>query len=125
MNCYNHQDRPAVGICKNCNKGLCRDCAVDVGNGLACKDSCEEEVRAINDMTERGKTAYHKASKAHNRNAIIYGLMGSVFLFWGILVAAFSDDATAAFFLIPFGVIFLIGTFLSARSGRQIGQIGE
>jgi hypothetical protein len=22
MNCYNHVDRPAIGLCKRCNKGL-------------------------------------------------------------------------------------------------------
>jgi hypothetical protein len=37
MNCFNHPDIPAVGICKYCQKGLCKDCAIDSGYGIACK----------------------------------------------------------------------------------------
>ena len=42
MNCFNHPDVPAVGICKACQKGLCMECAVDLGHGIACKSHQEE-----------------------------------------------------------------------------------
>ncbi|MBP7275989.1 MAG: hypothetical protein KBA51_07280, partial [Kiritimatiellae bacterium] len=35
MKCFNHEDRDAVGTCKSCGKGVCRECAVDMGKGLA------------------------------------------------------------------------------------------
>ena len=47
MLCYYHKDKQAVGSCKSCNKGLCTDCAVDVNKGLACRGTCEEDVRLI------------------------------------------------------------------------------
>jgi len=47
MNCFNHPDVPAVGICKACQKGLCMECAVDLGHGIACK-SHQEEVEMLN-----------------------------------------------------------------------------
>jgi hypothetical protein len=28
MKCFNHSTVDAVGVCKHCNKGLCRECAV-------------------------------------------------------------------------------------------------
>jgi len=123
MNCYYHHQLPAVGICKNCNKGLCLDCGVDVGNGLACKNFCEAEVRALNDVLERSKTAYQKTAKAYKRNALISGLFGAAFLLWGILQAALTNNPGLGVFMIPAGVIFLLASWLSIRSGRQIARI--
>lgn len=120
MNCYNHPDRLAVGICKNCQKGLCRECAVDVGNGLACKDACEDEVRAINETLQRGKSAYQKTGKAYKRTAIIFGLVGGLFLLFGIVFIAFGGDTGTAFFVIPFGLIFCIAALFSLNTGKQI-----
>ena len=42
MNCFNHPGVPAVGICKSCQKGLCMECAVDLGHGIACKNHRED-----------------------------------------------------------------------------------
>ena len=123
MICYHHHDRPAVGICKSCNKGLCYECAVDIGHGLACKNSCENEVRALNDVLERSKTAYQKAGKAYKRTALISGLLGCAFLLWGILQVTLIHEVGIAVFLIPFGVILLFASFLSLRSGRQIAHV--
>jgi hypothetical protein len=47
MRCYNHRDRDAVGLCKSCGKGLCDECQTDLGQGLACKNRCEETVRGL------------------------------------------------------------------------------
>jgi len=47
MNCFNHPDIPAVGICKVCHKGLCKGCAFDLGHGIACKNH-REEVEVLN-----------------------------------------------------------------------------
>ena len=43
MKCFYHQDRDAVGVCKSCERGVCSECAVDLGKGLACKDRCEDD----------------------------------------------------------------------------------
>ena len=53
MRCFYHQDREAVGSCKSCGKGLCPDCAADVGKGLACRGRCEEDVRAVVALIDR------------------------------------------------------------------------
>lgn len=47
MKCFDHNERDAVGTCKSCGKGLCRDCAVDLDKGLACRDRCEMDVSQI------------------------------------------------------------------------------
>ena len=48
MQCFNHNDRSAVGHCKVCGKGLCVECAADLGHSLACKDTHETMAHNIN-----------------------------------------------------------------------------
>jgi len=47
MRCFYHQDKEAVGLCKSCAKGVCAECAVDLGNALACRNRCEERAQSI------------------------------------------------------------------------------
>src|SRR5512135_2199519 len=101
MRCFYHRDAEAVGVCKNCGRGLCSSCAAEVENGLACRQRCEEEVRALNRITNRSKTAYEKTSSAYARAALFYFLLGLVFLIGGIF-----NWRRLAWGLIPGGVIF-------------------
>ena len=79
MKCFNHDGADAVAICKNCNKALCHTCAVDVGNGVACAGDCEQEVRSLNELIRRNRTAAQKTGYAYNRNAIVCALIALVF----------------------------------------------
>ena len=63
MKCFYHNETDAVGICKNCNKGICIECAVDVGNGIACKGDCEKEVMSINQLVKFNAKNYNKTSR--------------------------------------------------------------
>src|SRR2546427_2740465 len=47
MKCFNHPLIDAVAICKNCQRGLCLECGADLGDGLACKNQCEAQVKAL------------------------------------------------------------------------------
>src|SRR6185369_14793503 len=53
MRCFYHRDKEAVGSCKSCGKGVCAECAVDLGKGLACRSRCEESARAIIELVDR------------------------------------------------------------------------
>ena len=53
MRCFYHQDKEAVGTCKSCGKGVCAECAIDLGKGLACRGRCEESTRAIIELVDR------------------------------------------------------------------------
>ena len=79
MKCFNHGGSDAVAICKNCNKALCRSCAVDVGNGVACTGACEQEVRMLNELIRRNQTAAQKTGYAYQRNAVVCALIALVF----------------------------------------------
>ena len=42
-----------MGSCKSCGKGLCPDCAADLGKGLACRGRCEADVTAVIELVDR------------------------------------------------------------------------
>lgn len=40
MNCFNHNESPAIAFCKQCGKGLCKECVTETPNGVFCKGAC-------------------------------------------------------------------------------------
>lgn len=58
MHCFRHSPADAIGLCKTCFKAVCRECAVDVGNGLACAGDCERKVLELNEMWDRSARIY-------------------------------------------------------------------
>ncbi|PCJ65377.1 MAG: hypothetical protein COA73_02565 [Candidatus Hydrogenedentota bacterium] len=80
MKCYNHDDVDAVGICKHCQKGLCKECIEEVDGSLACKVSCVEEVETLNYIVNRSKNMVKHAGSQWNP-AIIGSFVFGVFFF--------------------------------------------
>ena len=114
MNCFYHPDTVAVGTCKNCSRGLCRGCAADVGNGLACRSRCEGEVGALNRIIAQNKSAYEKAGSAYTRTAIFYALVGGA-----MLVTGSRDWRGFGWVLVPAGAIFLAAALLYYTTGAK------
>jgi hypothetical protein len=56
MKCFNHPDQDAVAQCRACSKGLCRPCSQEGTGGIACSETCREELvasqRYIQDVQE-------------------------------------------------------------------------
>ncbi|MGH7976446.1 MAG: hypothetical protein ACREDS_10215 [Limisphaerales bacterium] len=108
MKCFYHSQIDAVAICKNCNKGLCFECAADVGNGIACKGKCESEVQAVNQMIQRGKRAGSIYSGYYKRMAIIFGLVGLILLVLGVILSVQNNRGIV---FVPVGLISLLFSF--------------
>jgi hypothetical protein len=106
MNCYNHNDSAANGICKNCHKAICKDCAVDVGDGLACQNSCEEQVKNQNTVFKASLKAYKVSSMVYKRYAVFCLLIGSFLLIWAFLPVLAEGNSDLLFYYIPLTVIF-------------------
>ena len=116
MNCFYHPDKPAVGLCKHCQRGLCIACAADVEGNLACKDSHEEQVRALDSLTARNLLQAKRVGSVYSRNAIFYFLVGVLFAGFGLYQFRFLG--LQAIFLIFIGVFLLyaaIANFLESR----------
>ncbi len=119
MKCYYHHETEAVAICKSCNRALCENCAADIHPGTACINRCEKDVKALNVIIERNKSVYQKTGKAHKRNAIAMLMSGLVFLLIGVIPIIISGNYSSSFIAI-LGLIFLLWSFFSYRSGKQI-----
>jgi hypothetical protein len=99
MKCFNHKDVDAVGICKNCNRGLCHDCLIDIKYGIACKNGCADEVIAVEKLIQRN---INTSSKKYNMvTPVFLMLIGVLFIYTG-----WQDEKTRKF-IIPSGLIML------------------
>jgi hypothetical protein len=59
MRCFNHRDKEAIAVCRSCGKGVCADCSVDIGRGIACKTGgCEQSTRDCIDLVDRNIQIY-------------------------------------------------------------------
>ena len=89
MNCFNHPDNAAIGICKSCCKALCRHCAVEVENGLACRETpCEDRVKLINRIIDNNKRIIDAANTQNRLAATFTIALGVGMLAYGWLAMA-------------------------------------
>lgn len=122
MKCFNHPTVDAVASCKSCCRGLCRDCIAEVGRSCSCRNRCEEDVAALNDLFERGRTVYQKTSAAYFRSGIFISLLGVLFLFLGIFSMAGENHTGWSYFLLFVGIVFAgwgLSFFVSAYKMNQ------
>lgn len=118
MKCFYHEQRDAVALCKSCHRGLCPDCVSDVPPGVACREKCEDEVRAVNCMLEQGKRSFRANRKLLRSAAVVPFVFGVVFLGWGGVLIKDSNNGSA---IVPLGIGILmlfwaITTFRNARN---------
>ncbi len=106
MRCFYHGDVEAVALCKSCSRALCRECCSDTGKSAACRSRCEEDVLALDEMIERGRSAYQKTSGAYTRSGLFILVLGIAFSIIGIL--GFRGDGEPVMFLVVMGGLFLI-----------------
>jgi hypothetical protein len=117
MVCYYHPDKPAVGICKHCQRGLCSDCAVIVNDAIACKNRHEEEVRGLILLADRGVLQARRVGSGYIRNAIFYVLVGLVFTSFGLFQYRFLGLQAIFFMLI--GLFLLYAGVANYVEGRK------
>jgi sulfite exporter TauE/SafE len=82
--CFYHPDKPAIGLCKHCQRGLCSDCAELVNDSLACKNRHEEQVHALEEMTKQNILKSKRTRSDYLRNTIFYGTVGMLFSAFGV-----------------------------------------
>ncbi|WKZ42299.1 MAG: hypothetical protein QY302_09345 [Anaerolineales bacterium] len=110
----------AVGLCKNCQKGLCQECCADVGNGLACKDRCEIQVREINDVFQRLKSQYYRLGSNYLRSVWIFAIFGITFCLVSLLlVFYYPRNWPAALPMFVFSVFALYGAINNYRESKK------
>jgi hypothetical protein len=116
MVCYYHPDKPAIGICKYCQRGLCIECTALVNDSLACKDHHEDQVRGLNLIAERGILQAKRIGPGYTRNAIFYFLVGALFAGFGLLQYRYLGLQAIFFFLIGLFLLYAaVANFVESR----------
>jgi len=100
--CYFHPDKPAAGLCKHCQRGLCPDCAVLVDDCLACKNRHEEQVRAMGSLLVQAK----RVGSDYIRNTIFYGLVGTLFTVFGFSQLKWLGLQAAVYLMIGLALLY-------------------
>ncbi len=117
MNCFYHPERPAVGICKHCGRGLCNECAALVDDTLACKDRHEAQVRGLSLVEQRAILQAQRMHSGYVRNALFYGLVGVLFAGYGLSQYRFLG--LQALFFMMIGVLLLYAAAANYLEGRK------
>ncbi len=53
MNCYNHTDSPAHGICSVCRKALCKSCMAEDMASVCCRGECQTKAKNVEEIIRR------------------------------------------------------------------------
>jgi hypothetical protein len=87
MQCFNHQNLAAVGVCHSCGKALCAHCALDTGAGLVChSDWCERRNALVNQSLEANARIMATANRNMRSGGIFSGMIGVVMLIPALLL---------------------------------------
>ncbi len=118
MKCYYHPDFNAIGICKNCHRGLCAHCVVEVENGLACRNRCEEAAAMLNVLIQKSTTAYDANERMCYWFGVILQVLAAPILILGLLAAIPNPLEGGLFFLM--GSMLLLLGMLMLRISRRL-----
>lgn len=113
MKCYQHPETDAVGICRHCAKGVCKQCGVLVENCLACRYSCEQQVARTLRTVERGTRTMEQHPRNLKAMAAILGLAGGAMVGYG-----FTERGGSL--LIVLGAMFLAFAAIYAITLRRL-----
>ena len=128
MECFNHNGVAAVAVCKNCFRGVCEDCAADVGNGIACRGACEPRVIEANEVQEVSKKIARRSEAILMRSRMTYTVLATMMVVIGlvpILIGLLYLNQNIAFgaVLIVVGAVFLFYAAFLFRTSRAIHKL--
>lgn len=107
MECFYHQGSQACGICKSCQRGICKQCASEVSNGIACKEKCEDQAIELDNlvsnsikMQKSSELLVNTASAGMGAGELFTLVLGAIFTAYGVY--------ESTMFLTVLGVAFLL-----------------
>jgi len=100
MNCFKHQNTPAIAVCRNCFKGVCAECAIPFDDGIACSERCLEKAKTTAQVVANTVLAQKGARVGRYIAPGIVSLIGILYLGWAVYcneLIGFSGAAGAIF----------------------------
>lgn len=120
MQCFEHPDSAAIGVCRGCGKGVCRvPCARDTGAGLACSDVCGQRVMLYESLNRKAGASYGSATRHVWIGPAFFIVTGALFAFFGLREREVANFATAlGGVFVVFGIVLLIRHLSWAKALR-------
>jgi hypothetical protein len=110
MKCFRHVEMDAVAICRACSKGICTNCAVDLGHSVTCRGSCQTEASVVHGQILAGRRTFRMQERNRFVLPLWLGASGLVFLFVGL-----TRESSPLNFMTTLGLIFVISAAVLAR----------
>ena len=111
MQCYRHNEREAVAVCRHCGKAACSSCGEDTGQGISCSAACATELQESFRLRERLRQTFGVGTKPPMPASILmYGLFGMILLVMGVYLSYSRHNidyltfAMAAVFFVMSGI---------------------
>lgn len=118
MQCFNHDESAAIGMCKHCCKGLCSACATDLGFGLACHELHEEQVKSTHAMVAKAARLQAANRSSKYLGPAFFIVLGSLFATWGVFMEGGPTN-----FVFAIGIAFLLyGAFVLSVVRKAYAQ---
>lgn len=122
MICFQHNDKPGIGLCKSCGKAVCQTCVIEIPKGLACSEECEKDAKELIEMNERGKQLYgigdYKTSKLSS--GVWVWLLLSVVM-WGVAGMRYITQNNLDYGTAAMAAVFSIITVIVYRASKRTG----
>jgi hypothetical protein len=115
MRCYYHRDVEAVATCRNCCRGLCDACAVEIDKASACRERCEGDVAAMRALVVRSNQAFATGARQLRIAALICILFAALF----VILSRRPPYSMATWLLLPAAFVLLIGATLLVVNARR------
>ncbi len=128
MNCFNHQDIPAVCSCGTCAKGLCQNCMQPCSGKFFCSKVCAENWEKLSKMNDKALKIYGldkpgKARRLGLRTSILYLCIGIPALSYSVYEAVthgFLLKEPIWWFLFILGSVFTTFGYKTYKDGIRL-----
>lgn len=122
MKCFYHQTIDAVASCKSCCRGLCNECAAEVGLAASCRGRCENDVATLIELAAHGRNARDRMSSTYFRNGIFATVIGVLFALVGIFQLTGDNPSELSYLFVFSGIGFFAMGIWNLKSARNSNQ---
>ena len=114
MRCFVHHNQEAIGICQVCGKGLCPDCAVDLGYSICCRGDCEHAAQELHSLRVQNRVALNNWRRNRFLLPLCFIIMGLIFI--GMGLHSHNHDQTYGYVVLgAFGIFYGLNRFVTVR----------
>ena len=131
MNCFEHPQKPAVGTCTHCGRGLCKECTTVIEGQLSCRGNCQHEITRQRQLMVKQELAadertviYKTSGKMYQQAFASTALFGLLFIICGVFFL-YDQDTVSGAILLGLGAMLGIRSAGLARAANKYKSLAE